>query len=131
MRTAPPAGSSFASAYRNADPPPGAASWLPQTLAALRGQRRRTGERAWPRGNWMAHECHRYSSVTCPNRQSTCLSLNLPISKSVVRLNQHGQIPSKALAHAVSRRQGSGSQWVHQQQCRRHHRSQKAMPRKE
>jgi hypothetical protein len=78
MRTAPPAESSFASAYRNADPPPGAASWRPQTLAALRGQRRRTGERAWPRGNWMAHECHRYSSVTCPNRQSTCLSLNLP-----------------------------------------------------
>jgi hypothetical protein len=34
-----------------------------------------------------APECHRYSSVTCPNRQSTCLSLNLPISKSVVRLN--------------------------------------------
>jgi hypothetical protein len=56
MRTAPPAGSSFASAHRNADPPPGAASWRPQTLGALRGQRRRTGERAWPRGNWMAHE---------------------------------------------------------------------------
>ena len=72
MRTAP--GSSFASAYRNADPPPGAASWRPQTLAALRGQRRRTGERAWPRGDWMAHECHRYSSVTCPNRQSTAIT---------------------------------------------------------
>jgi hypothetical protein len=31
--------------------------------------------------------CHRYSSVTCPNRRSACLSLNLPISKSVVRTN--------------------------------------------
>jgi hypothetical protein len=32
-------------------------------------------------------KCHRYSCVTCPNRRSKCLSLNLPISKSVVRLN--------------------------------------------
>jgi hypothetical protein len=32
-------------------------------------------------------KCHRYSSGTCPNRRSTCLSLNLPISKSVVRTN--------------------------------------------
>ena len=32
-------------------------------------------------------KCYRYSSVTCPNRRSTCLSLNLPISKSLVRLN--------------------------------------------
>jgi hypothetical protein len=31
--------------------------------------------------------CHRYSSATCPNRRRTCLLLNLPISKSVVRLN--------------------------------------------
>ena len=30
---------------------------------------------------------HRYSSATCPNRRRTCLLLNLPISKSVVRLN--------------------------------------------
>jgi hypothetical protein len=35
----------------------------------------------------MACEGYRYSSVTCPNRRSRCLSLNLPISKSVVRLN--------------------------------------------
>src|SRR3984893_5332132 len=35
----------------------------------------------------LACEAHRYSSVTCPNRRSRCLSLNLPISKSVVRLN--------------------------------------------
>src|ERR1700738_4548196 len=35
----------------------------------------------------LACEGHRYSSVTCPNRRSRCLSLNLPISKSVVRLN--------------------------------------------
>jgi hypothetical protein len=35
----------------------------------------------------MAPRCHRYSRVTCPNRRSRCLSLNLPISKSVVRLN--------------------------------------------
>jgi hypothetical protein len=35
----------------------------------------------------MARKCHRYSSVTCPNRRSTCLSLNLPISKSLVRQN--------------------------------------------
>jgi hypothetical protein len=35
----------------------------------------------------MAPRCHRYSCVTCPNRRSRCLSLNLPISKSVVRLN--------------------------------------------
>jgi hypothetical protein len=31
--------------------------------------------------------CHRYSLATCPNRRRTCLLLNLPISKSVVRLN--------------------------------------------
>jgi hypothetical protein len=31
--------------------------------------------------------CHRYLSATCPNRRRTCLLLNLPISKSVVRLN--------------------------------------------
>jgi len=30
---------------------------------------------------------HRYSSATCPNRRRTRLLLNLPISKSVVRLN--------------------------------------------
>ena len=35
----------------------------------------------------LACEGHRYSSVTCPNRRSRCLSLSLPISKSVVRLN--------------------------------------------
>ena len=35
----------------------------------------------------MACEGYRYSSVTCPNRRSRCLSLNLPTSKSVARLN--------------------------------------------
>jgi hypothetical protein len=35
----------------------------------------------------LACDGHRYSSVTCPNRRSRCLSLNLPSSKSVVRLN--------------------------------------------
>ena len=35
----------------------------------------------------LACQGHRYSSVTCPNRRSRCLSLNLPTSKSVARLN--------------------------------------------
>jgi len=39
-----------------------------------------------PVPNSMACKCHRYSSVTCPNRRSTRLSLNFPISKSLVRL---------------------------------------------
>jgi len=51
---------------------------IPQHLAAQLG----------PEGHLsIGRECHRYSSVTCPNRRSRCLSLNLPISKSVVRLN--------------------------------------------
>ena len=44
----------------------------------------------------LACEGHRYSSVTCPNRRSRCLSLSLPISKSVVRLN-HGISMAKCL----------------------------------
>jgi hypothetical protein len=39
----------------------------------------------WAASPWLF--CHRYSSATCPNRRRTCLLLNLPISKSVVRLN--------------------------------------------
>jgi hypothetical protein len=73
---------------RPARPPGALKRWRPYA-----GQRRRTGERAWPRGSWMAHECHRYSSVTCQNRQSTCLSLNLPISKCLSRVRPRRSWP--------------------------------------
>jgi hypothetical protein len=59
----------------------GRRSWRPLSCQPWHRRKPAQAPGAFPR------ECHRYSSVTCPNRRSTCLSLNLPISKSVVRLN--------------------------------------------
>ena len=59
--------------------------------------------------------------VTCPNRRSRCLSLNLPISKSVVRLNATDPAWPNTFQSPCARciaAAGLGSQWVHQQQCR-------------
>ena len=57
----------------------------PQLAAAVPWCARQAQCRTGP--GKQGRKCHRYSSVTCPNRRSTCLSLNLPISKSVVRTN--------------------------------------------